>query len=173
MIEGVTFGDLNEHHDERGSFAEAWRDNRVVQVNISDSDWGVLRGMHYHQHQTDRWVCLSGEADVRLLDLRPLASGRDPVLQYVNQVGDGEWLVIPPGVAHGFLAGPAGFRLLYGVTREYDGSDEWGLAWDDPAVGEWNAGFYRPLASGPILSERDRHNPVLADLRRRGIFERP
>jgi dTDP-4-dehydrorhamnose 3,5-epimerase len=71
--------------------------------------------------------------------------------------------VIPAGVAHGFLALEP-LDLLYLVTNEYDGSDELGFAWDDPAVGvPW------PTVPGtpdgrPILSERDQSNPSLAEL---------
>ena len=42
--------------------------------------------------------------------------------------------VIPAGIAHGFLAVEP-LELLYLVTNEFDGSDELGFAWDDPAVG--------------------------------------
>ena len=73
------------------------------------------------------------------------------------------WVVIPAGVAHGFLALDQ-LELIYLVTNEFDGSDELGFAWDDPAVGvPW------PTVAGtpdgrPILSDRDRSNPSLADL---------
>ena len=52
-------------------------------------------------------------------------------------------------------------QLLYLVTNEYDGTDELGFAWDDPAVGiRW------PTVGGrvPILSDRDQRNPSLRDL---------
>ena len=42
-----------------------------------------------------------------------------------------EWVDIPIGVAHGFLALEP-LQLIYLVTNEYDGSDELGFAWDDP-----------------------------------------
>ena len=43
-------------------------------------------------------------------------------------------MLIPTGVAHGFLALDP-LDLVYFVTNEYDGTDELGFAWDDPAVG--------------------------------------
>jgi dTDP-4-dehydrorhamnose 3,5-epimerase len=50
------------------------------------------------------------------------------------------------------------------VTTEYDASDELGFAWDDPSVGV----AWPPVTSipggRPILSERDRSNPSLAEL---------
>ena len=42
-----------------------------------------------------------------------------------------DWVEIPAGVAHGFLA-LEHVELVYLVTTEYDGSDERGFAWDDP-----------------------------------------
>jgi dTDP-4-dehydrorhamnose 3,5-epimerase len=71
--------------------------------------------------------------------------------------------VIPAGIAHGFLALDP-LHLIYFVTNEYDGSDELGFAWDDPAVAvAW------PILAGtpdgrPILSGRDLENPTLAEL---------
>ena len=52
-------------------------------------------------------------------------------------------------------------ELLYLVTNEFDGTDELGFAWDDPAVAvPW------PVVEGtpdgrPILSDRDKSNPPL------------
>ena len=54
---------------------------------------------------------------------------------------------------------------VYLVTNEYDGSDELGFAWDDPAVGGPLARrSRRPPDGRPILSDRDAANPSLADL---------
>ena len=61
------------------------------------------------------------------------AAGRGPVVETRELAAD-EWVVIPTGVAHGFLALEP-LQLVYLVTNEYDGSDELGFAWDDPAVG--------------------------------------
>jgi dTDP-4-dehydrorhamnose 3,5-epimerase len=50
------------------------------------------------------------------------------------------------------------------VTNEFDGSDELGFAWDDPAVGVPWPPVAATADGRPILSERDRSNPSLADL---------
>jgi dTDP-4-dehydrorhamnose 3,5-epimerase len=72
-------------------------------------------------------------------------------------------VVIPVGVAHGFLALEP-LELVYLVTNEYDGTDELGFAWDDPAVDvPWPMLDLTPDGR-PILSERDRSNPTLAGL---------
>ncbi|MEA2613335.1 MAG: dTDP-4-dehydrorhamnose 3,5-epimerase, partial [Chloroflexota bacterium] len=74
-----------------------------------------------------------------------------------------EWVDIPIGIAHGFLALEP-LQLLYLVTNGYDGSDELGFAWDDPlAAVPWPA--VQPTPDGrPVLSGRDQSNPLLTEL---------
>lgn len=180
-LPGVRYGTIERHADERGAFRELWRDSEVgeiapadagaapgarprfVQANLSTSAQGVLRGLHLHRRQLDRWVIAMGRAFVALVDVRPmLAGGPRPAVETHVLAAD-DWVEIPAGVAHGFLALEA-VELVYLVTTEYDGSDERGFAWDDPlaavpwpAVGELED-------RGPILSDRDRTNPSLQDL---------
>ena len=79
-IPGVTWGSVDRHADERGSFRELWRSSRLpepfVQVNLSTSAPGVLRGLHLHRRQVDHWVVASGRPFVALVDVRPLLEGR-------------------------------------------------------------------------------------------------
>jgi dTDP-4-dehydrorhamnose 3,5-epimerase len=181
-LPGVRFGAVTRHRDERGAFRELWRasafgtlgaeetgsrpgtEPRFVQANLSSSAPGVLRGLHYHRRQLDYWVVASGRAFVALVDVRPLITGRATrAAVETRELGADEWVVIPAGVAHGFLALEP-LEVLYLVTNEYDGSDELGFAWDDPAVGvRWPRLSMTPDGR-PILSERDRSNPPLADL---------
>lgn len=68
-------------------------------------------------------------------------------------------------MAHGFYAIEDSL-LSYLVDEPYDGTDELGLRWDDPALGinwTWNYGKGR-VATPPILSERDARNPLLIDI---------
>jgi dTDP-4-dehydrorhamnose 3,5-epimerase len=177
-LDGVTWGMVQRFGDQRGSFRELWRasrqpaltaqvtgasDARFVQANLSTSAAGVLRGLHYHRRQLDYWVVASGRALVALVDVRPVVEGTGSALVETRELAADESVVIPTGVAHGFLALEP-LELLYLVTNEYDGSDELGFAWNDPAVSvPW------PVVSGtldgrPILSERDQTNPPLAEL---------
>jgi dTDP-4-dehydrorhamnose 3,5-epimerase len=175
-IPGVRNGRIVRHGDERGSFREIWRASwygdahedaedgpRFVQANVSVSARGVLRGLHMHRRQVDHWVVLEGRAAAALVDVRPVLSSSGRPMVEVREMGPDDWLAIPIGVAHGFLALEA-LTLLYLVSGEYDGSDELGFAWDDPAVAvPW------PPAPGspdgrPILSGRDEGASSLADL---------
>jgi dTDP-4-dehydrorhamnose 3,5-epimerase len=168
-LPGVQYGAIVRHADERGSFREIWRagsfpGETFVQANLSTSAAGVLRGLHLHRRQDDLWVVAEGRAFVALVDVRPLLDGSGPTARVeTRELAVDDWVVIPTGVAHGFLALES-LQLLYLVTNEYDGSDEHGFAWDDPAVVvDW------PVLGGtphgrPILSERDAANPPLAEL---------
>jgi dTDP-4-dehydrorhamnose 3,5-epimerase len=180
-LAGVRYGAIVRHGDERGSFRELWRasdfpiltavetgaeegrEPRFVQANLSTSAAGVLRGLHYHRRQLDLWIVASGQAFVALVDVRPQRDGSGPALVETRELAADDWVVIPAGVAHGFLAIEP-LELVYLVTNEFDGSDELGFAWDDPAVGvPWPAVATTPDRR-PILSERDRSNPSLAEL---------
>lgn len=180
-IPGVRYGAIERHADERGSFRELWREDtfgpidpadagappgvepRFVQANLSTSTAGVLRGLHLHRRQLDHWLVATGRAFVALVDVRPMLAGGDRPGIETRVLGEDEWVDIPVGVAHGFLA-LEDLQLVYLVTNAYDGSDELGFAWDDPLVAvDWPA--IPGTADGrPILSGRDRSNPSLAEL---------
>ena len=66
-------------------------------------------------------------------------------------------LFIPAGIAHGFLA-LTDTILTYLVDNYYNGSDEYGVLWNDPALGiDWGV-------SNPRLSDRDLQNSLLRDI---------
>jgi dTDP-4-dehydrorhamnose 3,5-epimerase len=168
-LPGVEYGRIQRHADERGSFRELWRDEafpgeRFVQANLSTSSKGVLRGLHLHRRQTDLWIVAQGRAQVALVDVRPLLGRTGPTaLVETRELGEDEWVVIPTGVAHGFLALEQ-LQLIYFVTNLYDGTDELGFAWDDPAVGVPWAAVEGTPDGRPILSGRDMSNPSLREL---------
>ena len=171
-LDGVRFGAIARHGDSRGAFRELWRASAFdavagagpfVQANLSSSAPGVLRGLHYHRRQLDYWVVGSGRALVALVDVRPVTSGRGAAVVETRELAADDWVVIPSGVAHGFLALEA-LELIYLVTNEYDGTDELGFAWDDPAVGVPWPPVAATADGRPILSDRDQTNPTLAEL---------
>jgi len=178
-IPGVAWGSVTRHVDVRGSFRELWRASAFgpldaavagrpgaafVQVNLSTSAPGVLRGLHFHRRQLDHWIVVSGRAFVALVDVRPVvAKASDRPLVEVREVAADATVTIPAGVAHGFLALEP-LELVYLVTGEFDGTDELGFRWDDPAAAvPWPPVPGTP-GGRPILSDRDRSSPSLADL---------
>ena len=144
-IDGVTVVDL-EVHVRRSRFVRrvlsgSWvpADRPALQGNISRSTAGSLRAMHFHRRQWDYWFVVSGDAFVALVDLRA-GSPTERVTSTMRLSGETpRGLFIPPGVAHGFLA-ETDLTLEYLVDRYFDGTDEWGVAWNDPELGiDWPA----------------------------------
>ncbi len=156
-IPGVQLAPRSPLGDPRGRFVEVFRVSEVpetfVQANHSRSKQGVLRGLHYHRTQADLWYVVAGRAQVALVDLRNGPGA--PTVETLNMDSDHPaTLYIPAGVAHGFAA-LSDIELLYWVTAEYDASDEFGIAWNDPQLAiPWEL-------SDPVLSARDRENPPL------------
>ncbi len=155
--------------DARGSFMEGYHAERYreqgleatfVQDNLSRSRRGVLRGLHFQRRHPQGkliWVLRGAVYDVAV-DLRPGSPtfGRHAALELSEANRRQLW--VPPGFAHGFCALSERADVLYKCTDLYDPDDEGGLRWDDPALGiAW------PVAE-PVLSDRDRQHPALADL---------
>lgn len=159
QIAGVKHAHLQSFSDERGRFLETFRTEwfperewAVIQSNRSDSNAGVLRGLHYHFRQIDYWYVLAGRVRIGLADLRP-SSPTYGVAQILEVTGeDNLGFFIPVGVAHGYYALTAA-TIVYTVDQYYNGNDEFGVAWNDPTLAlPWGI-------SDPLLSPRDQKNP--------------
>ena len=165
-IEGVEVLEIEPHADDRGALYEIYRRawvpaaEEAIQANLSESKPGVLRGLHWHRRQRDYWCFLRGGVFAALVDLREGSPTRLAVMTLTLEADERPFATsIPPGVAHGFEARSSAL-LLYLVDAYYTGEDEFGLAWDDPEIAiAW------PNAE-PLLSERDRSNPSLAEVLR-------
>lgn len=165
LIDGLQIVNLRQYPDERGVFSEVFRQEWFPQVswerlqsNRSVSKANVLRGLHYHFKQVDYWYVTQGKIRAALLDLRP----NSPTYKAVQTIEMGEehniGLFIPIGVAHGFYA-LTDCTLIYYVNNYYDSKDEFGVAWNDPALGlDWGNRVE------PLVSERDVTNPLMANI---------
>jgi dTDP-4-dehydrorhamnose 3,5-epimerase len=141
---------LDRREDERGWFAELARASALpkpfVQANLSRSQAGVIRGLHYHERgQDDLFVCLEGMVRVVVLD-------RDTGETFTEDIGDDNpvALYVPGYHAHGYEA-LTDCLFCYLVTAEYDAADpdEHAVAWNDPRVAHlWST-------RSPLLSKRD------------------
>jgi dTDP-4-dehydrorhamnose 3,5-epimerase len=157
------------HGDERGFMvetfrAETWRDLGAdadfVQENHSRSGARILRGIHFQTSpgQAKLVRCARGRIWDVVVDLR-----RDsPTYRRWegHQLDDENHrqLFVPVGFGHGFCVLSDEADVTYKLSSYYDPATEAGIAWDDPEVGiEW------PV-SDPVLSERDRSAPHLAEV---------
>jgi dTDP-4-dehydrorhamnose 3,5-epimerase len=157
------------HGDERGFMAEtfradSWRelgaDADFVQENHSRSGKGILRGIHFQTvpGQAKLVRCARGRIWDAVVDLR-----RDSPTyrRWEGHELDDErhrQLFVPIGFGHGFCVLSETADVAYKLSSYYDPATESGIAWDDPEIGiEW------PI-SDPVLSERDRSAPRLAEV---------
>lgn len=165
LIAGVRFVHLAHFGDERGRFSETFRTSwfperswEKIQCNRSESRAGVLRGLHYHFHQVDYWHLISGRIQVGLADIRRSSPTRGKVEMVELHGESGIGILIPVGVAHGFLTLEDAV-LTYVVDNFYDSSDEMGVAWNDEELSlAWQN-------RDPVLSDRDRANPRWAEIK--------
>lgn len=157
--------------DDRGFLMEIYHEGRywaagvgvpMVQMNISHSVRGTLRGLHYQLRrpqgkliQVVRGVIFDVAVDIR----RGSGTfGRWTGVELSEEKRS--QLYIPGGFAHGFCVVSETADVLYGCTALYDPQDEGGILWSDPALGiAW------PI-SDPILSVRDSGLCCLAELPR-------
>ena len=168
-IDGVVLLEPEVHGDERGFMVETYRrdtwaelgvDVEFVQHNHSRSARNTLRGLHFQTEpgQAKLVRCPRGSIFDVAVDLR---RGSPTYGQWEGHVLDDErhrQLFVPAGFGHGFAVLSDVADVAYQLSSTYDPLTEAGIAWDDPDVGvEW------PVAE-PLLSERDRSAPKLAEV---------
>jgi dTDP-4-dehydrorhamnose 3,5-epimerase len=168
-LSGVLVFEPRVFGDERGFFMETWHAERYeeaglpyrfVQDNLSFSQRGVLRGLHFQNpdQQGKLVYVLQGEAYDVAVDIR------------VGSPSFGEWTAVtlssenkrqfyvPEGFAHGFLVTSDSALFAYKCTARYNAKAEAGVLWNDPEIGiEW------PMED-PILSEKDRSALPLGEM---------
>ncbi|MCA9044355.1 MAG: dTDP-4-dehydrorhamnose 3,5-epimerase [Planctomycetaceae bacterium] len=166
LVTPKLFGDargffLEMYHQEK--FQAGGIDAQFVQDNLSRSQRGVLRGLHYQiQHPQGKLVTvLSGKIFDVAVDVRR----RSPTFgQWVGAILDDESrqaLYIPPGFAHGFSVLSDSADVYYKCTDLYHPEHERTLLWNDPTVNvDWQ------LEGDPILSPKDVAGMPLGEVER-------
>jgi dTDP-4-dehydrorhamnose 3,5-epimerase len=155
------------HGDERGYLVETFRKSELaelgigiefVQDNQTRSRGRVLRGIHMQRGQAKLVRCPHGRIWDVAVDMRP---DSPTYRRWEGFELDGEkhrQLFVPPGFGHGFCLLSDEADVLYRLSAYFDPELETGIAWNDPEIGiEW------PI-DDPVLSERDRSAPSLADV---------
>jgi dTDP-4-dehydrorhamnose 3,5-epimerase len=168
-LDGLVLVEPQVHGDERGFLVETFRDSGwkelgievgFVQENHSRSGRSTLRGLHFQTKpgQAKLVRCLRGGIWDVAVDLR---RNSPTYRRWEGHALDDErhrQLFVPAGFAHGFCVLSELADVAYKLSSYYDPATEAGIAWDDPEVGvEW------PI-SDPILSDRDRAAPRLAEI---------
>lgn len=168
-LAGLVVVEPHAHGDERGFFVETYQAERYraigidvdfVQDNHSRSGIGTLRGLHFQTDpgQAKLVRCARGAIRDVVVDLRRSSPTFGESESFELDDIDHRQLFVPVGFAHGFAVASDVADVTYKVSSVYDAATERGLAWDDAALGiSW--GIDRP-----ILSDRDRSNPTLAEV---------
>jgi len=123
---------------------------------------GVIRGLHYQVPpvaQAKLVRVVRGAIFDVAVDIR---HGSPSFGRWVGlEVSAEAWnqILVPPGFAHGFMTLQPNTEVIYKVSAPYSPQHDRAIRWDDPAIGiDW------PLeARTPILSDKDRAAPLLAD----------
>jgi dTDP-4-dehydrorhamnose 3,5-epimerase len=165
-IAGVVQVDADPRGDARGSFARlhcpdefaaAGHPFEPVQTSLSRNPRaGTLRGLHYQPppHAETKLVrCVRGRIFDVAVDLRPESPTHRRWAAAELSAENARALLIPEGVAHGFLTLEPESDVLYQISPAFEAGHEAGARWDDPAFGiAWPA---QPV----VISDRDAAYP--------------
>ena len=163
IIEPQVFGDA------RGFFYESynkakWQDAGIdaafIQANVSRSARGVLRGLHYQwpNPQGKLVSVLEGEVYDVAVDIRRGSPTFGQSAGVMLTADNHRHFWVPEGFAHGFCVLSEFATFTYQCTALYDAKADSGIRWNDAALGiDW------PI-SEPLLSDKDRKTPLLADV---------
>jgi dTDP-4-dehydrorhamnose 3,5-epimerase len=169
-LPGVLVIEPDVFSDARGFFLETYREDRYrelgihdrfVQDNLSRSERGVLRGLHFQnpRAQAKLATVLEGEVFDVAVDVRRGSPtfGRwfGTTLSETNK----HQLYVPAGFAHGFCVLSERALFAYKCSDTYVPEADRCIRWDDPQLAiEW------PV-DAPSLSRKDADAPRLSELR--------
>ena len=167
---GITEYSCQVFGDDRGRFLELGRDSELaalglppfVQLNVSDSARGVLRGIHYQlppSPQGKLVAVLAGSIWDLGVDLRRSSPTFGEWTGVEISAEAANLLFVPEGFGHGFVVLSEHATVLYRTTAEFDPETDRSLAFDDPTIGiTW------PDTVGEFtVSAKDRAAPHLAE----------
>jgi dTDP-4-dehydrorhamnose 3,5-epimerase len=168
-LEGLVLVEPDVFADSRGFFMETFRANLhaelgidvpFVQDNHSRSQKGAIRAFHFQLQpgQAKLVRCARGAVYDVAIDLRRVSPTYRQWEAFELNDENHHQLFVPVGFAHGFCVTSEVADFVYKVSSYYDPDTERGIAYDDPDIGvEW------PVDK-PLISERDRSNPPLAEI---------
>ena len=168
-IPGVIIVEPDVFEDRRGFFLETYHAEKYraggiadmfVQDNQSRSAGGTVRGLHLQlgRPQGKLIRVIEGEIFDVAVDVRRGSPTFGKWVGVTLSAANFRQCFIPKGFAHGFAVVSDVAQVEYKCTDFYDARSEIGIAWDDPAIGiAW------PV-SNPVLSDRDKRHPRLAEI---------
>jgi UDP-2-acetamido-2,6-beta-L-arabino-hexul-4-ose reductase len=86
---------LNSHTDDRGSFTEILKQASFGQISVNVTIPGIEKGQHYHHHKHEKFLVVSGVAEINLRSLMT-----DELITINVSEETLEIVEIPPGYVH-------------------------------------------------------------------------
>jgi dTDP-4-dehydrorhamnose 3,5-epimerase len=166
--------------DERGNFREWFKtsdalevtgiDFRVQQANISVSNHGVIRGIHYSLavEGQAKWItCVTGSIIDVIVDIRPNSPTYGQHVSVELSSGKGNAVLIGTGLGHGFISLENDSAVSYLLSSTYSPQEEYEINPIDPDLKiNWNLELVGGV--GVILSPKDAGAPSLAERKAQG-----
>jgi dTDP-4-dehydrorhamnose 3,5-epimerase len=170
-IEGLLLIEPKVFGDSRGYFFEGYRKSALaelgfhsdfIQENESKSAANVVRGLHLQSPpfaQSKLIRVVAGAIFDVALDVR--TSSPTYGKWYGMELSEENKLsmLVPEGFAHGFCSLSENTVVQYRCSAYYAPESELGVQWNDPTLG------IRWPVQNPLVSERDKKWPSLADFR--------
>lgn len=166
------------HEDGRGTFFELYRRAELLealghpldlgQANCSVSARGVLRGVHFADvppGQAKYVSCVAGSVLDLVVDLRVGSPTFGTIDTVTLDTHARRSVYLPEGVGHAFLALEERSTVVYLCSTSYAPGREHGINPLDPGLG-----LPLPDDLTPILSDKDRAAPTLAEALERGVL---
>jgi dTDP-4-dehydrorhamnose 3,5-epimerase len=176
-IEGVWLAESPVWSDDRGFFREWFKSEDVIaatginfsiqQANISQSQRGVIRGIHYSlaPEGQAKWVtCVNGGIRDVIVDIRSSSPtfGKSVFVE-LNGL-DGRAVLIGPGLGHGFASLSDSSTIAYLLSSPYSPTEEFEINPMDPELGiDWGVDL-----AEVSLSEKDKLAPSIAERHAQG-----
>lgn len=147
MIQGVEVKNLKPIPDERGFLMEILRCDDPIfetfgQVYITGCKKGVAKAWHYHNVQSDHFVCVLGKALVVLYDMREDSLTYKEIQEFILEAPPCEvkeplLIRIPSLVLHGFTALECEEARILNIPTlpyRYDNPDEYRFPWNSEEI---------------------------------------
>lgn len=168
-LPGVLILTPARHGDARGFFSESWNRARMAEAGL-DVDFvqdnhslsrtkGTLRGLHYQappQPQAKLVRCGRGALFDVAVDIRKGSPTYGRWIGVELSFENGRQLLIPEGFLHGFVTLSDDVEVVYKCSDYYSPECDGAVRWDSCGI-DW------PLMGEPVLSDKDRAAPALAD----------
>lgn len=168
-LPGVLMLESDIQSDFRGFYKDLYRldeylssglDMTFVHDSHTHSVKNVLRGIYYQPLEPlgKLVMAVTGEIYDVAVDIRAGSPHFGKWTGVYLSPYNNRQLYIPEGFAHGFCVLSDSADVIYKCTRYYETGNDYGILWSDPDLDiDW------PVKD-PVLSERDRNNPRLADI---------